>query len=174
MSLKSILAKSARKFAALALVSTLALTGCTSTAGDGSAQPLKKEDLVMVVSVINTTNPYFAANILGAQVQAGQQNFANRQAMLNYLSGQNAQDLSAEPSRGGLYNQQMGMGSATGQNWANNLTQQNVAQNAMNFQGQMAGYNADMANQAKTQNALGSLGSMAGLGMANWLNAGKK
>lgn len=68
MSLKSILAKSARTIAGLTLASTLALTGCTSTTGDGSAQPLKKEDLVMVVSVINTTNPYFAANILGAQV----------------------------------------------------------------------------------------------------------
>jgi ribose transport system substrate-binding protein len=68
MSLKSILAKSARTLAGLTLASTLALTGCTSTTGDGSAQPLKKEDLVMVVSVINTTNPYFAANILGAQV----------------------------------------------------------------------------------------------------------
>jgi ribose transport system substrate-binding protein len=70
MSLKSILAKSSRKIAALTLAATLALTGCTSTTGDGSAQPLKKEDLVMVVSVINTTNPYFAANILGAQVLA--------------------------------------------------------------------------------------------------------
>ncbi|MFM6980406.1 MAG: sugar ABC transporter substrate-binding protein [Micrococcales bacterium] len=70
MSLKSILSKSARTIAGLALASTLALTGCTSTTGSSSSQPLKKEDLVMVVSVINTTNPYFAANILGAQVLA--------------------------------------------------------------------------------------------------------
>ena len=70
MSLKSILAKSARVLTGLTLASTLALSGCSSTTGDGSAQPLKKEDLVMVVSVINTTNPYFAANILGGQVLA--------------------------------------------------------------------------------------------------------
>jgi len=70
VSLKSILSKSARTIAGLALASSLALSGCTSTTGSTSAEPLKKEDLVMVVSVINTTNPYFAANILGAQVLA--------------------------------------------------------------------------------------------------------
>lgn len=70
MSLKSILTKPVRMIAALTLASSLALSGCTSTTGEGSTAPLKKEDLVMVVSVINTTNPYFAANILGAQVLA--------------------------------------------------------------------------------------------------------
>jgi len=70
MSLKSIFKKPVRMIAALTLASSLALTGCTSTTGEGSTAPLKKEDLVMVVSVINTTNPYFAANILGAQVLA--------------------------------------------------------------------------------------------------------
>jgi ribose transport system substrate-binding protein len=63
--------RSVRALAGLAVVSMLALTGCTSTTGNaGSTQPLKKEDLVMVASVINTTNPYFAANIQGAQVLA--------------------------------------------------------------------------------------------------------
>ncbi|MFM6974621.1 MAG: sugar ABC transporter substrate-binding protein [Agromyces sp.] len=54
--------------AALVAAGTLALAGCTSTAGSSSsAQPLKKEDLVFVCSVINTTNPYFASNIAGCQ-----------------------------------------------------------------------------------------------------------
>ena len=69
MFLQSIFSRSARTIAGLAVVSSLALTGCTSTTGASSSnQPLKKSDLVMVASVINTTNPYMAANILGAQV----------------------------------------------------------------------------------------------------------
>ena len=67
----SINSRAVRALAGLAAISMLALTGCTSTTGNaGTAQPLKKEDLVMVASVINTTNPYFAANIQGAQVLA--------------------------------------------------------------------------------------------------------
>ncbi|MFM6973578.1 MAG: hypothetical protein ACKOXM_00280, partial [Agromyces sp.] len=54
--------------AALVAAGSLALAGCTSTTGSStSAKPLKKEDLVFVCSVINTTNPYFAANIQGCQ-----------------------------------------------------------------------------------------------------------
>lgn len=47
----------------------LALSGCTTTAGvaGGSAEPLEKEDLVIVASVINTLNPYFQGNITGAE-----------------------------------------------------------------------------------------------------------
>ncbi len=54
---------------ALAAVAALALSGCTSTAGatSGAAQPIAKEDLVLVASVINTTNPYMASNIAGAE-----------------------------------------------------------------------------------------------------------
>jgi len=56
------------KVVSVAAAATLLLAGCTSTAGGSSnAAPLKKEDLVFVCSVINTTNPYFAANIEGCQ-----------------------------------------------------------------------------------------------------------
>ncbi|WP_309620042.1 sugar ABC transporter substrate-binding protein [Salinibacterium sp.] len=50
-------------------VASLVLAGCTTTANNstGAAAPLKKEDLVLVVSVINTTNPYMASNIEGAK-----------------------------------------------------------------------------------------------------------
>lgn len=52
----------------VAVAGLLGLAGCTSTAGSaGAAAPLKKEDLVFVCSVINTTNPYFAANIEGCK-----------------------------------------------------------------------------------------------------------
>ena len=56
--------------AAVAAVAALALVGCTSTAGGtptSGSEPIAKEDLVLVVSVINTTNPYFIANIDGAK-----------------------------------------------------------------------------------------------------------
>jgi len=43
--------------------------GCTSTAGPGAGaqEPAKKEDLVLVLSVINLTNPYMASMIEGAE-----------------------------------------------------------------------------------------------------------
>lgn len=54
---------------ALAAAAAFVLSGCTSTAGatGGAAQPVAKEDLVLVASVINTTNPYMASNIAGAE-----------------------------------------------------------------------------------------------------------
>ncbi|MFT6533985.1 MAG: ribose transport system substrate-binding protein [Alpinimonas sp.] len=57
--------------ASVAVAASLVLAGCTSTASTGASAavaPLKKEDLVFVCSVINTTNPYFAANIEGCEV----------------------------------------------------------------------------------------------------------
>ena len=54
---------------ALAATASLLLAGCSSTAGvQAAAKPLSAKDLVFVCSVINTTNPYFAANIQGCQV----------------------------------------------------------------------------------------------------------
>ena len=55
--------------AALAASVSIGLTACTSTSGSsgGTQQPIKKEDLVLVASVINTTNPYMASMIQGAQ-----------------------------------------------------------------------------------------------------------
>ena len=56
--------------AAVALAVSVGLTACTSTGGGtagGQQQPIKKEDLVLVLSVINTTNPYMASMIEGAQ-----------------------------------------------------------------------------------------------------------
>jgi len=45
-----------------------AVTGCTSTSsGGGSSSSIAKEDLVLVASVINTTNPYMASMIEGAK-----------------------------------------------------------------------------------------------------------
>lgn len=41
-----------------------AISGCVGTA---SATPIAKEDLVLVVSVISTTNPYFISNIEGGK-----------------------------------------------------------------------------------------------------------
>ncbi len=68
MSLRKTFARATRVAGIAAAVSLFALAGCTSTAGGASSsQPLKKEDLVFVCSVINTTNPYFAANIEGCQ-----------------------------------------------------------------------------------------------------------
>lgn len=52
----------------LAAASTLAVaTGCSSTTTASSAKPIDKKDIVLVASVINTTNPYMASNIAGAQ-----------------------------------------------------------------------------------------------------------
>ena len=43
-------------------------SACSSTTGGGGAQqPIAKEDLVLVASVINTTNPYMASMIEGAR-----------------------------------------------------------------------------------------------------------
>lgn len=54
---------------AVAAAAAIALTGCTSTTGasGGSSEPIAKEDIVLVASVINTTNPYMASMIEGAQ-----------------------------------------------------------------------------------------------------------
>ena len=69
MSLKNIAAKSSRVVAGLAAVSLVSAIGIANTPALAASKPaaLKKSDLVMVASVINTTNPYMAANILGAQ-----------------------------------------------------------------------------------------------------------
>jgi ribose transport system substrate-binding protein len=55
--------------AALAAALSIGLTACTTTGGSsgGTQQPLKKEDLVLVASVINTTNPYMASMIEGSK-----------------------------------------------------------------------------------------------------------
>ena len=54
--------------ASLTVLSALA-TGCTTTADGpaGGAQPVAKEDVVLVLSVINLTNPYMASMIEGAE-----------------------------------------------------------------------------------------------------------
>lgn len=60
-----------RRLAAAAITAavSIGLTACTTTGGTsgGTQQPLKKEDLVLVASVINTTNPYMASMIEGAK-----------------------------------------------------------------------------------------------------------
>jgi ribose transport system substrate-binding protein len=55
--------------AALAAAVSIGLTACTSTSSSsgGTQQPIKKEDLVLVASVINTTNPYMASMIEGSK-----------------------------------------------------------------------------------------------------------
>ena len=54
---------------AVAAAASLVLAGCSTTTGtQAAAKPLSAKDLVFVCSVINTTNPYFAANIQGCQV----------------------------------------------------------------------------------------------------------
>src|SRR4029078_9654200 len=55
--------------AALAAALSIGLTACTTTSSSsgGTKQPLKKEDLVLVASVINTTNPYMASMIEGSK-----------------------------------------------------------------------------------------------------------
>jgi ribose transport system substrate-binding protein len=68
MSLRKSFPRTWRAVGVAAAVSLFALTGCTSTGtSSASSEPLKKEDLVFVCSVINTTNPYFAANIEGCE-----------------------------------------------------------------------------------------------------------
>lgn len=60
-----------RKWLSVAAAATIALTavtGCTSTTSSGgSSSPIAKEDIVLVASVINTTNPYMASMIQGAE-----------------------------------------------------------------------------------------------------------
>jgi ribose transport system substrate-binding protein len=55
--------------AALAAAMSIGLTACTTTSSSsgGTQQPIKKEDLVLVASVINTTNPYMASMIEGSK-----------------------------------------------------------------------------------------------------------
>jgi ribose transport system substrate-binding protein len=56
--------------AAVAAMVSVGLAACSSTGGGtggGAAKPIAKEDLVLVASVINTTNPYMASMIQGAQ-----------------------------------------------------------------------------------------------------------
>ena len=56
--------------AALAVAVSTGLTACTQTTGDaagGPQQAIPKENLVLVLSVINTTNPYMASMIQGAE-----------------------------------------------------------------------------------------------------------
>lgn len=61
-SLRQRLAAGTTALAALGL-----MTACSSTTGGADTGPIAKEDIVLVASVINTTNPYFASNIEGAQ-----------------------------------------------------------------------------------------------------------
>jgi len=62
-------ARKTYRWFAVAAAAAIALSGCTSTTGasGGSSEPIKKEDLVLVASVINTTNPYMASMIEGAK-----------------------------------------------------------------------------------------------------------
>lgn len=50
-----------------ALTALVAATACSSTTAGGDQQPIAHEDILLVASVINTTNPYFASNIEGAK-----------------------------------------------------------------------------------------------------------
>ena len=128
-------------------------------------------------------NQNLALGILGAQNQAGQQNFANRNTMLNYLTGQNAADTSAEAMRAGLNNQQMAQGQGIGMGLSQNQTSKDAAQAGLNWQGSMANFNGQQAQYAQNQNnfnsGMGALGQ--GLGqyqgnqaMKNWLDGQNK
>ena len=65
---KSLRQRFAAGTAALAALGLMAACSSTTNAGaDADAKPIAKEDIVLVASVINTTNPYFASNIEGAQ-----------------------------------------------------------------------------------------------------------
>lgn len=55
-----------RAAAAAVAAGLLAMTACSSTA-NSSSKPLDKKDLVLVASVIDTTNPYMTSMIQGAQ-----------------------------------------------------------------------------------------------------------
>lgn len=57
-----------RRLAAAGLVAgLLATTACSSTTSTAAQNPVDKKDLVLVASVINTTNPYMASMIEGAK-----------------------------------------------------------------------------------------------------------
>ena len=65
--------KRAAGLLSMVAVASLVLSGCTSTANntsDGAVAPLKHDEIVLVASVINTTNPYMASNIEGAKALA--------------------------------------------------------------------------------------------------------
>ncbi len=60
--------KKSRILLGLTAAATIALSACTSTTGSGgAAATVSKDDLVLVASVINTTNPYMASMIEGAK-----------------------------------------------------------------------------------------------------------
>ena len=59
--------KKARRFKTAAIASALAAAFGATVAAKAAQQPIAKEDLVMVASVINTTNPYMISNIAGAK-----------------------------------------------------------------------------------------------------------
>lgn len=76
MSLKS-KANRLAKLLGIAMVAGLTMAGCTTaatesstSAGSAESTAVSKDDIVFVASVINTTNPYFAANIAGAEALA--------------------------------------------------------------------------------------------------------
>lgn len=58
-----------RRFAAGAAAATVLglVTACSSASTGSAGGPVAKEDILLVASVINTTNPYFASNIEGAK-----------------------------------------------------------------------------------------------------------
>lgn len=67
--------KTTKKWISVVAAATMAvaLAGCSKTAAaadsssSGAAAPIDKSNIVLVASVINTTNPYMASMILGAQ-----------------------------------------------------------------------------------------------------------
>ncbi len=60
--------KLAAKWISVAATAAIALSACTSTSTQGgTAATVSKDNLVLVASVINTTNPYMASMIEGAQ-----------------------------------------------------------------------------------------------------------
>ena len=77
MSLKSKASRLVKLFG-IAMVAGLTMAGCTTAATESTStgtetteqKVVSKDDIVFVASVINTTNPYFAANIAGAQALA--------------------------------------------------------------------------------------------------------
>lgn len=83
----SLTEKSKRIFSAIGIfaAASLALAGCTTAAtetsstgsssssgssSESASTPVSKDDIVLVASVINTTNPYMASNIAGAEALA--------------------------------------------------------------------------------------------------------
>ncbi|MGS0685486.1 sugar ABC transporter substrate-binding protein [Nakamurella sp. GG22] len=67
--------KKSRVLLGLTAAATIALSACTSTTGSGgAAATVSKDDLVLVASVINTTNPYMASMIEGAKALSAKLN----------------------------------------------------------------------------------------------------